>query len=48
METVAILAVVEAKPGKEREVENFLKSALPLAQAEAQTVRLYVLAHAPS
>jgi quinol monooxygenase YgiN len=48
METVAILAVVEAKPGKEREVENFLKSALPLAQAEAQTVRWYALKLGPS
>jgi quinol monooxygenase YgiN len=48
METVAILAVVEAKPGKEREVENFLKSALPLAQAEAKTVRWYALKLGPS
>ena len=34
---VAILARLEAKPGKETEVEAFLKSALPLAQQEAAT-----------
>ena len=33
----ALLARVEAKPGKEADVENFLKSALPLAQAEPGT-----------
>jgi len=34
----ALLARVEAKPGKETAVENFLKSALPLAEAEMDTV----------
>jgi quinol monooxygenase YgiN len=48
METLAILALVEAKPGKERDVETFLKSALPLARAEAQTVRWYALKLGPS
>jgi quinol monooxygenase YgiN len=48
MEQLAILAVLEAKPGKEREVEAFLKSALPLAQAEAGTVRWYALKLGPS
>ncbi|HEY4133458.1 MAG TPA: antibiotic biosynthesis monooxygenase [Gemmatimonadaceae bacterium] len=48
METVGILAVVEAKPGKEKDVEAFLKSALPLAQAESQTVRWYALKLGPS
>ena len=43
MEKFALLARVEAKPGKEQEVENFLKSALPLAQAEVDTVRWYGL-----
>jgi quinol monooxygenase YgiN len=33
----ALLARVEAKPGKESDVENFLKSALPLAQQEPAT-----------
>jgi quinol monooxygenase YgiN len=48
METLAILAVVEAKPGKEKDVESFLKSALPLARAEAPTVRWYALELGPS
>lgn len=48
MESVGILAVLEAKAGKENEVEAFLKSALPLAQAEAQTVRWYAVRLGPS
>ena len=48
METLAILAMLEAKRGKENEVEEFLKSALPLARAEAQTVRWYALKLGPS
>lgn len=43
MEKFALLAMVEAKPGKETEVLNFLKSALPLAEAEPDTVRWYAL-----
>jgi quinol monooxygenase YgiN len=43
MEKLAILAVLDAKPGKEAEVEAFLKSALPMAQAEAGTVSWYAL-----
>ena len=41
MEKLAILAILEAKPDKEREVEAFLKSALPLAKAEKGTQRWY-------
>lgn len=37
-----LLATLEAKPGKEAEVEAFLKSALPLAQNEPDTVTWYV------
>ncbi|MEP6713534.1 MAG: antibiotic biosynthesis monooxygenase [Ferruginibacter sp.] len=48
MEKFALLARVEAKPGKENEVLEFLKSALPLAQAEADTVRWYALKLGPS
>lgn len=33
-----LLARLEAKPGKEDEVEEFLKSALPLAEAEELTI----------
>jgi len=43
MEKFALLVRVEAKPGKENEVLEFLKSALPLAQAEEGTVRWYAL-----
>ena len=48
METLALLARVEAKPGKEQQVADFLKSALPLAQAEPGTVRWYALQLGPS
>jgi len=48
MEKFALLARVEAKPGKETQVLEFLKSALPLAQDEAQTVRWYALQLGPS
>ena len=37
----ALLARVEAKPGKEQDVEDFLKSALPLARAEPATRTWY-------
>ena len=39
---------MEAKAGKEQDVENFLKSALPLAQAEPNTNRWYALKLGPS
>ncbi len=48
MEKFALLARVEAKPGKENEVLEFLKSALPLAQDEPDTVRWYALQLGPS
>lgn len=37
----ALLAQVEAKPGKEAEVEKFLRGALPLAQKEPGTRTWY-------
>jgi quinol monooxygenase YgiN len=43
MEKLALLAILEAKPGKEAELESFLKSALPLAQQEAGTVSWYAI-----
>jgi len=48
MEKFALLVRVEAKPGKENDVLEFLKSALPLAQAEEGTVRWYALQIGPS
>jgi quinol monooxygenase YgiN len=35
---VGIMAILKAKPGKEDEVEQFLKSALPLANQEDGTL----------
>ena len=43
MEKLALLALLQSKPGKEAEVEAFLKSALPLAVQEKGTVRWYAL-----
>src|ERR1700710_52543 len=40
---VGILATLKAKPGKEAEVEQFLKSALPLANQEEGTVVWFAL-----
>jgi quinol monooxygenase YgiN len=42
-EKLAVLALLEAKPGKEQDVEAFLKSALPIVQAEIGTTRWYAL-----
>lgn len=41
MITKGLLARIVAKPGKEQEVEDFLKSALPLAEAEEKTITWY-------
>ena len=48
MDTLSILVQLEAKPGKEDEVEKFLKSALPLVQAETGTTTWYALKMGPS
>lgn len=42
------MARLEAKPGKEKEVLEFLKSALPLAVGEPATIRWYALQTGPS
>ncbi len=47
MEKLSLLALLKAKPGKEKEVEAFLKSALPLAETEPGTVRWYALKLGP-
>ncbi|MBB6111912.1 Quinol monooxygenase YgiN [Mucilaginibacter lappiensis] len=44
----ALLVRLEAKPGKEQEVADFIKSALPLAQQEPDTVSWYALQLGPS
>jgi quinol monooxygenase YgiN len=48
MVTVALLARLEAKPGKEEEVAELLKSALPLANAEPATTVWFALKLGPS
>ena len=47
MDQLALLALLEAKAGKEKELEEFLKSALPLAQQETATTTWYALKLGP-
>jgi quinol monooxygenase YgiN len=47
MEKFALLAQVQAKPGQESTVEEFLKSAQPLAVAEPGTIRWYAFKTGP-
>ena len=48
MEKLALLARLEAKPGKENEVAQLLTSALDLANAEPATIRWYALQLSPT
>jgi quinol monooxygenase YgiN len=48
MEKLAIWVYLEAKPGKEKELEEFLKSAQPLAEREPGTVAWYAVKISPS
>jgi quinol monooxygenase YgiN len=48
MVTVALLVRLEAKPGKEAEVESFLRSGLPLAQEEPATIAWFAIRTGPS
>jgi quinol monooxygenase YgiN len=47
MARVSIWAQLEAKPGKENEVEAFLKSAQPLAEKEPGTLSWYAIKMGP-
>lgn len=47
MARVSIWAQLEAKPGKEKELEAFLKSAQPLAEAEPGTLSWYAIKMGP-
>jgi len=47
MATLSIWAQLEAKPGKEKEVEEFLKSAQPLAVKEKGTLTWYAIKLGP-
>jgi quinol monooxygenase YgiN len=48
MDQYAILGLLEAKPGKEKELEAFLKSAQPLAAAEPATTTWYAVKLGPA
>lgn len=48
MSRCALLARLEAKPGKEEEVERFLRGALPLAEAEPGTRTWFALRFGPT
>ena len=48
MVKVALFVRLEAKPGKEKDVENFLLSGLPLVQAEPETTAWFGVRMGPS
>jgi quinol monooxygenase YgiN len=48
MVAVALYVKLEAKPGKEAEVESFLKGALPIVQEEPATIAWFALRMGPS
>ena len=48
MSRFALYVPLEAKPGKENEVAEFLKSALPMANAEPGTVSWFAIQEGPS
>ncbi len=47
MDQLALLAVLDAKPGKEKDVEEFLKSARALALQETGTTTWYAVKLGP-
>ena len=47
MDKLSLLVLLNARPGKEQEVESFLKSAQPLAQREAGTNSWYAVKLSP-
>ncbi|SFM47069.1 putative quinol monooxygenase [Methylobacterium pseudosasicola] len=48
MVKVALLVILDAKPGKEAEVEAFLKSGLPIVQDEPGTIAWFGVRVGPS
>ncbi|MEP6921319.1 MAG: antibiotic biosynthesis monooxygenase [bacterium] len=48
MVKVALFVRLEAKPGKEAEVESFLRSGLPLVEAEPATIAWFGIRLGPS
>src|SRR5947209_7492944 len=47
MEAIGLLVMLEARSGKEADAEAFLKSAQPLAQDEAGTLKWYAIKLGP-
>jgi quinol monooxygenase YgiN len=48
MTRFALYVPLEAKPGKEKEVADFLRSAIPLVNAEPGTISWYAIQEGPS
>ena len=48
MTKFALYVPLESKPGKEKDVADFLKSALPLVEAEPATRTWYAIQEGPS
>jgi quinol monooxygenase YgiN len=48
MVSVALLVRLEAKPGKEAEVESFLRSGLAIVQGEPATIAWFAIRFGPS
>ena len=48
MDKYAIWAMLQAKPGKEAEVAEFLRSAVPLVQAEPETNAWFAIQMGPA
>jgi quinol monooxygenase YgiN len=48
MSKLALYVPLEAKPGKEKEVAEFLRSAVPLVEAEPGTITWYAIQEGPS
>jgi quinol monooxygenase YgiN len=48
MVTVALWVRLEAKPGKEAEVESFLRGGLPIVAAEPDTIAWFAIRLSPS
>jgi quinol monooxygenase YgiN len=48
MVTVALLVRLEAKPGREADVENFLKGGLPIVREEPATTAWFAIRMGPS
>lgn len=48
MTRLALYVPLEAKPGREKEVADFLRSAVPLVNAEPGTISWYAIQEGPS